>query len=83
MKTRTHYQPNPYNQYLPDPMPNICHESRMLSSGTYGALTGIQNYAALDKIQIDFVLFCDAHYPQFDHWQAAWVAYKSAQSGNH
>jgi len=57
------------------PMGQTTHDALSLSSGTIAGLIDNRNYAAIDKVQSEFVDFCEAHEGEFETWVLAWQAF--------
>ena len=55
--------------------PTLTHTALALSSGTFGTLTDVYTYTALDRIQQAFVLWCQAQPNQTQTWQDAWAVF--------
>lgn len=54
----------------------VIHDALSLSSGTIGSLIHNTKYAVIDKVQSDFVDFCEKHEGDFGTWVQAWHAFE-------
>ena len=54
----------------------IAIDAATLSSGTLAGLTGLREYADIERVQGDFVEFAQSKVGQFRTWQEAWRAFE-------
>lgn len=55
----------------------LVHDAAALSSGTIAGLTGLGKYTDVERVQGDFVEFCQTAKPgQYRNWQEAWRAFE-------
>jgi hypothetical protein len=57
-------------------MNNVTRDALGLSSGTIAGLIGSNRYDICDKVQSDFVLYCQEHEGEFETWVKAWHAFQ-------
>jgi len=55
--------------------PHVVAQAVTLASGTLATLTGLHRYDEIERVQNDFVIFCQSH-PHFEKWQDAWAVFK-------
>lgn len=53
----------------------VVRDALGISSGTIAGLIGNCRYDAIDKVQGEFVKFCDGHRGEFENWIQAWRAF--------
>jgi hypothetical protein len=54
----------------------LVNQAITLTSGTIATLTGLFRYDDIEKVQDEFVEFCEETSIRFTTWQQAWIAYK-------
>ena len=56
-------------------METVHEQARTLSSGTIASITGQTRYDVIDRIQADFITFCERFGDRYAVWQEAWSVY--------
>jgi hypothetical protein len=59
----------------PAPVNTVSKDARALSSGTISYLIGDTSYAVIDKVQAEFIKFCEERHGEFETWKEAWKAF--------
>ena len=54
---------------------SLAQQARGLSSGTLSYLCQSTSYSVIEKVQQDFVEFCEENSNQYRTWQPAWDEY--------
>ena len=55
--------------------PKLIQDARGLSSGTIGMLIDDTRYVVIDKVQADFVEFCQENHHRYTTWVDAWHSF--------